>query len=354
MSRLEAVAKGLYYPTPNRVIAACAAHLAAGSPGPRQWHAFLDPCAGEGHALAGLVRAVPRAVTYGVELNEERGEAARALLDHTLIMDAYRVQIGNGRFGCLLLNPPYDSGPEQGGRLEYNFLTAFCRALAPGGLLIYIVPQAILARAARYLATHFHAVRVWRFPDPEFATFRQVVIVATKRERALPALGGADRALAALARGELPVLPGAPVDDGGLWPLPAVPATPPAFRPAFFDPAVARRVVAGTRGAWAAVRDDCWPGPAMRAVAPLMPLRRGHVALLLQGGALDGLVLDGKDGRRVVVKGRSVKVTDRIETDEQLIERERIATSIVMMDVRTGEFTRVGEGAGRAKEEQPA
>ena len=354
MVRLEAVAKGLYYPTPDRVIAACAAHIATDSPGPRQAHVFLDPCAGEGRALAGLVRAVPGGLTYGVELNEERGEAARALLDHVLIMDAYRVQIGNGKFSCLLLNPPYDSGPEQGGRLEYNFLTAFCRALAPGGLLLYIVPQAILARAARYLATHFHTVRVWRFPDPEFAIFRQVVIVATKRERALPTLGGADRVVAAMAASDLPILPGVPDVDDERWLLAAVPATPPIFRPAFFDPLVARRAVAGTRGAWSAVSDDCWPGPAARAVAPLMPLRRGHVALLLQGGALDGLVLDGMGGRRVVVKGRSVKALDRIETDEQLIERERIATSIVMMDVRTGEFTRVGEGAGRAKEEQTA
>lgn len=383
MVRLEAVAKGLYYPTPPGVVAACATLLRATAPPPRQVYRLLDPCAGEGLALAALAAAIPGARTYGIELNEERGAAARGRLDEVLVIDAYRAMLGNGRFSLLLLNPPYDHGGEAGGRLEHSFLTAFSRTLAPGGLLLFIVPQVILARSARYLTAHFHSIRVWRFPDPDFAAFRQVVVAATRRERALPTLGSGGVAgasaegwanpatLAALADGALPILPGGapgetpatpvaggqPVDDdarGALasgWALPALAAEPPpAFRPAVFEAGVARRAVAGLRGGWAAVGDDLWPPPPPPPVAPLMPLRRGHVAGLLQAGALDGALLTGAGGRTVVVKGRSVKLTDRIETEEATIERERIATSIVAMDAVTGEFIRVGEGAVRREE----
>jgi hypothetical protein len=384
MSRLEAVAKGLYYPTPPRVVAACAAHLHAPVPAVRQLYRLLDPCAGEGLALAALAATIPQARTYGIELNEERGAAARDRLDEVLVLDAYRAMLGNGKFSLLFLNPPYDAGSEAGGRLEHAFLTAFSRTLAPGGLLLFVVPQAILARSARYLVTNFHSIGVWRFPDPEFDTFHQVVIAGTRRERPLPSLDGGvatgpategwarPATLAALAEGNLAPLPDTPSTDGvlvatvgngalatgteretlaGWWSLPPLPADPaPAFRPAIFEPTLARQAVAGLRGGWAVVRDDLWPAPPPPPVSPLMPLRRGHVAGLLQAGALDGAVLTGHGGRTVVVKGRSVKVLDRTETEDATIERERIATSIVAMDALTGEFTRVGEEATRGEE----
>ena len=46
----------------------------------------------------------------------------------------------------MLLNPPYDHD-DQKRRLEHAFLTSLTRALCPGGLLVFIIPQAGVERA---------------------------------------------------------------------------------------------------------------------------------------------------------------------------------------------------------------
>ena len=113
MSRLEAVAAGLYYPTPEPVVSAIAQmlqlspvpaiplHLPSALPQPPVAR-LLDPCAGKGRALALLAEAlrrqlsdrmadqmadqmketgapgqqVPALELYGIEPNLERAQAA--------------------------------------------------------------------------------------------------------------------------------------------------------------------------------------------------------------------------------------------------------------------------------------
>ena len=60
-------------------------------------------------------------------------------------------------------------------------------------------------------------------------------------------------------------------------------------------------------GLWTSreVRDSLWPAQDQRT-RPLMPLRRGHLAMLVAAGFLDNLVLEA-DGQRVLVKGRTTK-----------------------------------------------
>src|SRR5207245_586246 len=119
----------------------------------------------------------------------------------------------------LFANPPYDVDTEQQ-RLEHVFLTNLSRTLCNGGVLVYIIPQRRLSISARYLASHYRDLRVYRFPDPEFKAFGQIVLFARKKAQA-----AADPALQAKvdawSEDKLPPLPDEP-DDAARLPVPAV------------------------------------------------------------------------------------------------------------------------------------
>ena len=69
-----------------------------------------------------------------------------------------------------------------------------------------------------------------------------------------------------------------------------------------------------------------------------MPLRRGHLAVLIAAGFLNNILLEA-GGRRVLVKGRTYKETIPVESDDPDVEIERqvLRTSVVALDLRSGE-----------------
>ena len=80
-----------------------------------------------------------------------------------------------------------------------------------------------------------------------------------------------------------------------------------------------------------------------------MPLRRGHLALLIAAGLLNNCVL--RDGERsVLVKGRTFKELVAIESDDEEVEiqREVIRTSVTVLDLVTGDFQVVEQVGGEA------
>ena len=180
MAHLRSKAILGFFPTPPRVSHAIARHLAAEASGARKVVRLLDPCAGEGNMAATLADELD-AVGFGIELHEGRAEVARARLDHLLAADVLGgVRVGRQSFSILALNPPYDDDAEAG-RLEHRFLLRYADALATGGQLVLIVPQARLAVSARFLASRFGELDCRRFPDPEFAAFGQVVLFGTRK-----------------------------------------------------------------------------------------------------------------------------------------------------------------------------
>ena len=69
-----------------------------------------------------------------------------------------------------------------------------------------------------------------------------------------------------------------------------------------------------------------------------MPLRRGHLAMLVAAGFLDNLQLEA-DGRRILVKGRTSKEMVLVETTpEKDTYRERLRTTVVALDLDIGEI----------------
>lgn len=352
MSRIESVAKGGYYPTPARVAEAIARFLIPAPAGGKRVARLLDPCAGTGDAAATVADALG-AECFGIELNAERAEAARARLDHVLETSAFSVRLANGAFSCLFLNPPYQHDDEKR-RLEHAFLTSLTRALCPGGVLIFLIPQRRLALSARYLASHYVGFRACRFPDPEYAAFRQMVLFAVRKPRA--SLDPAVQArLEAWGQDDLPPLPEDPM-DGLRFPVPALPTREILFASLFFDPLQAA-VEARRQGVWTQpqLTEQLWPADEA-PVRPLMPLRKGHLALLIAAGMLNNIVLN-QGGHQVLVKGRAYKEPVLVESgDEQTeIEREVLRTAITVLDLRTGGLEVIDQGSGLpARPEQDA
>ena len=180
MARLAAKARCNFYPLPDReakIIRSCLAF-------PDQQSSALDPCAGEGRAMA-VITESSKAARYGIELDAYRAEAAAKVLDHVIQGDALSAHARVESFGLIYANPPFDAefGESGNQRFEVLFLSHFARWLVPGGVLIYVLPAQQLAGCANVLASHFREVRVFRLESPECVLYEQIVVFAVARSR---------------------------------------------------------------------------------------------------------------------------------------------------------------------------
>jgi hypothetical protein len=363
MTRLASTAKAGFYPTPDRVTdlvtrfvvpvrrapdAPCDPLQGASAATAMPRGRLLDPCCGEGVAAQSVAQAWCLD-GYGIELDAERALEASARLTRVLHLDFAVARAPHHAFQVLYLNPPYDYDAGEGKRLEYTFLRETTKWLQPDGLLVYLVPQyRVDERMAGFLATSYRALRVYRFPDPEYKAFRQCVIFGIAKTE--PARDDATaRALLQQCRGALPVLPESPRDDERY----TLPAPPPesAQRPFYFrgnelnpDDAFAEAL---TRGVWASNewRDLLELRRDLDGFRPLMPLKKGHLATLIAAGMMQNILLE-RAGERVLVKGRTYKVQEEVESaedDEAEVVRDRFVTEIVVLDLNTGEHTLLNE-----------
>ena len=339
--RLQAQAKGGYYPTPPRVVEMIAS-LAQARTVTRGEHTLriLDPCCGAGDALAQLASAIERpdgalVETYGVELHAERAKEAEQRLAHALGTDLFQTSIANGAFGLLYLNPPYDADAGDDRRTEQSFLRQTTRYLAVGGLLVFVVPLGRLRESERYLASHYARLRVWNFPEPEREAFGQVVVTGTRKAdvqydqyAAVTLREAIEGDLEELRQHRYPVYNAPATADGEVL-----------FATRTVDP-VAAAEESRRSGLWVSttVTDALWPAEDQRT-RPLMPLRRGHLAMLVAAGFLDNLQLEA-DGVRILVKGQTSKEMVLVETTpEKETYRERLRTTVVALDLDSGEVS---------------
>ena len=180
MARLAAKARCNYFPLPDReaeLIRSCLTF-------PDQPFSALDPCAGEGRAMA-VITESSKAIRYGIELDSYRAEAAAKVLDHVIQGDALSAHARVESFGLIYANPPFDAefGESGNQRFEVLFLSHFARWLVPGGVLIYVLPAQQLAGCAHVLASHFRDVQVFRLGSPECVLYEQIVVFAIARSR---------------------------------------------------------------------------------------------------------------------------------------------------------------------------
>lgn len=341
-----------YFPTDAETIARVLGALDGAERGRLR---LLDPCCGEGVALAevhhhlsqGGDRSDP-VESYGIEYDKERAWHAKEILTKALHSDAQDCMVGKGGFGLLWLNPPYgdvvsdktmskaDRGPR---RLEKIFFQRFVGALAPGGVLVLIIPgYTVDAEFADWISRQFKEVRIYAAPEQRF---KQAVLLGIKRGPR-ESLKGASEAAAALRQAV----------EQGLEEIPAhwqerpyrVPPSQSAdltFFSVKLDPDQLEQEIQSRPSLWDGFERQ-FNGGQNPVRSPLRQPSPWHLALALAAGAVSGLVT-GRDGRRFVVRGMTYKEKRwREEFEEQpngAITERRIATDCFVSVIRALDVT---------------
>jgi hypothetical protein len=327
-----------YYPTPSQTLALlCRVAAAAANANLR----ILDPCAGEGQALAALAQALKaqgaHVTTYGVELSPQRAARAKTVLDHAISGAWADVSARNGAFSLLLLNPPYDfeagNKVEEKKRQEYIFLRQSYDKLCPAGVLIYVIPRWVLglAEVARFLAGHFSDLSAWRLPDGEYDQYKQIVVLGRRKPRTLPD-DAAETVLTDIGHGQLPP----PLDERAS--TCQVPDSPHLDRFFFHKTVLTHDEALQTVAEHGVLTTRAWQDfarpPETLAFRPVMPLRRGHLAMLLASGLMGTVALGD-----IVAKGKAIKVSEQVqpkdgedEDGDTERQREKFVTRVYTLD----------------------
>lgn len=331
-------AKSGYYPTDEATLERTLNALAPAD-GPM---CILDPCAGEGVAIAEAAHVLGREQVraFAVEFDEERANHARSLVDHCIHGDLMDTMIARQSFGLLWLNPPYgDLAKDANGnigyegkgraRLEKLFYQKTLPLLQYDGILVFIVPSHVLDQEmVGWLTRHFADLSIHRAVDTQF---KQVVLFGRRiRQREL--LGGDMKAIRArllqIGQGELEAdeLP----PEWILLPYFVPPATaePEHFYRLSMEPAQFAEEVSRLQGLWPAFETHL--GAAQQSLrAPARALSHWHLALALAAGAISGVVRS-PSGRVLAVRGDTHKqkstTTEYQERDDGSIAETRILT----------------------------
>lgn len=322
-----------FFPTPPRIVRSISKLFERPAGG---LVTLLDPGCGEGVALQQLHQAWqredgPQFRPYGIELDRTRALRADACfkaLDGEALWSAIEDAACDADASLLFFNPPYDR-IRGSSRMELLLFNAVREWVARGGHLVLIVPDYVLADRYCGLAVsverNFQLLGLWRFPEPEYGVFKQCVLVAKRRDRAL-------------AQNHVPYPEWA--ENPQSWPeLPDDPAPVATLRPVTHDMELRREKIAADLIVETLSKSplrNALLGEAMapppKPERPLMPLKRGHLALALAGGHCDGII--EADGTRFLLKGTLVsrirKVAQEAKTNS---EGEKIADIDVMRTV---------------------
>jgi tRNA1(Val) A37 N6-methylase TrmN6 len=297
-----------------------------------QHYRLLDPCCGEGSALAEIAHHVERrcknsteVTSYGVEYASTRAREAKRHLDHVVHADIQACSISKRRFGLLFLNPPYGdlnsdsyegaAGPHQGrNRLEKLFLEQCTPYLQSKGVLVYIIPDMALDRETLMTLTRdYTQLSIYKAPERRF---RQLVIFgyrngASVRESDEKAVA---HFLDIARRDKFEVLPSL---SNMRYDVPGSMVR----RDDKFQFLASRlneddiiEYLNANPGMWATFQHDFGQRNVIRQ-RPLKPLSPWHTALALAAGLIGGVVTS-KDGLQMIVKGATRKVgVPRVTTD---------------------------------------
>jgi hypothetical protein len=294
----------------------------------------LDPCVGDGVAFTHLLHGVT-ARRYGIEIDANRAEEARALGIESVQANTMDVRCPPEAVSLLYLNPPYDweSGESNNQRLELVFLEHTYRWLKAGGVLLFVIPELRLAKCARLLIEHFTDMRVFRLTESACLQYKQIVVLATRRKRhskvSDAALLDGVRYLEALAtKTDLE-----PLGDD-LEAQYQIPASEPVVLTNMGIPLDEVEDLLLESAAYRQAGRVLLPKLNDVRGRPLTPLHGGHVGLLCTAGMLNGVFGEGES--RHIAHWRSVKFTDHWEEEEEdgtkiLHDRERFSHELTLV-----------------------
>lgn len=321
MARLESQAQKGYFKTPPHLVPAMAKYLRVLDK--IENVRVLDPCAGKGEALAlfGEALELERSQLFGNEIDEGRYKECQSLGINAICGDAIdELRTFQRAFGLLYLNPPYDDEGNMEGRTEAKFLKSTLQYLCQNGTLIYVVPEFVLSKreVAEILPIMLKDIAVFRFPEEDYAPYKQVALFGRK-------MRGESRMFVDKFRDTLasPLTLG---DEGPTYIVPHTGNRTPPFYSHNLTPGLVSQLVATNMGK--KFMEEGLSVEVESKVSTLMPLRSGHQAIMLASGMMDGAYTDPSTGNAWVISGKTVMVkTESEETEDSGTEIRKVRTT---------------------------
>lgn len=261
---------------------------------------LIDPCCGEGIALQAFSKGI-QARTYGIEIDEVRGEEAGRRLQRVGFGSFFHSRISLNAFQGLWLNPPYLSVPSENGtrRLEKSFLADSMRLLQVGGIMIYIIPYyRATPDVCRVLCENFTDLRVHKFIGKEFERFKQVAIIGRRIERREAEKMAKKLSEYMLDADKIPPITDLPKD---CYEMPAATKKVELFKGAVFNVSELAEQLKKSPSTQRLFEDRTLDN---RKLSPLLPLNLSQVGLVGASGMMNGLV---ECDTPHIIKGRIVK-----------------------------------------------
>ena len=250
----------------------------------------------------------------GIESDKSRHyQSAELLGTGNVLWSAIEDSTVDHPVSLLWFNPPYDR-IRGAGRTEVALFDRVKEWPARGtGLLLMIVPDYVLADADVGLAVaverDYELLGVWRYPEPEYQEFKQCVVLARRREKAL------NKTLLTFPRWAA---------EPAKWPLLRDDMKPVATIHPVQKAVTLRRtrlsndvildVVNRSPLRGGLLREAAAPAPPIDR--PLLPLKAGHLAFALAGGLCDGII--DANGTRFLIKGALASAVRRVSTKPQI------------------------------------
>lgn len=343
--------KNGYYPTDSETMSRI---LNALTPTADAMMNIIDPCAGEGTALAECQHhlGADQVNSYAVEYDEERAWHAKSIVDQCIHGDFQDCIVGQRQFGLLFLNPPYGdmvadkanlSETSGRNRLEKLFYQKSNGLLQFGGTMVLVIPQYSLDKElSTWIARHFDRVEAYMAPEKQF---KQIVIFGVRR-RVTDATNVKKVAnkLIAYGDGELPdELPS--VWSKKPYVIPAALNTQVKFVHTKLDLKQLEAVLQKNAGIWKHF-NMLYEQQVQTAKQPLCKMTDWHLALALAAGQVSGTV-KSNDGRLFVIKGDTYKarksetkvVLEDGETKETITVTDHFVPAIRALDMSPGSKT---------------
>jgi len=126
-----------------------------------------------------------KVLRYGIELEANRAEGARAVVTALIQGNCFDVQCPVESLSLIYLNPPYDFelSEQRSQRMERLFLEHVYRWLRPRGVLVLVIPAQRIGECSSVLSAQFRDVRVYRLTEPESVRYGQTVLFCVRRSR---------------------------------------------------------------------------------------------------------------------------------------------------------------------------
>jgi Uncharacterised methyltransferase family (DUF6094) len=324
MARLAAQIKAGFYPAPKEALA----HILKALSFEGDCN-VLDPCAGKGKALRQIVDYINdktdhEAHPYAVELDEGRTQAVRQEFDKEHVLapaDVFNCMITAESIQLLYLNPPYDN-ELGGGGTEIQFLNHCFHWLAIGGILIYVVPEDKVGRyspSLKFLQHNFDRLKFTPFPDT-VRKYREAFFICQKMKYGRNQTND--------EYNDPPTADPMTKKDAGKYVVPKRRGGPRTFTKTAMTPNEMAIALESSP-----LQRHLAPPEPVPLCRPPLPLSKGHTAVLLSAGHLNGIVRPPKE-KPHVIRGSCIKQTYIKEQSEE----EREDGTVVLKRVESERF----------------